>query len=65
MKKELWVELSDEQSEKVVGGVGSGSFPGAGVNGWSGNGHGGGLFHAGFSPGTQNTAGVWVPGDKS
>ena len=37
-KKELFKDLSDEQAEKVVGGVGrvfdDGSPAGAGVNGW-------------------------------
>ena len=35
-KKELFTDLSDEQTEKVVGGVGSGPAPGAGANGWGG-----------------------------
>jgi len=35
MKKEqLFTELSDEQAEKVVGGVGRGPGPGAGANAW-------------------------------
>ena len=58
MKKELWDELSDEQSEKVVGGVGAGTSGGnsAGFDGWNGNGNRAdgdqGLFGAGqgFGP---------------
>ena len=72
-KKDLWVELSDEQSEKVVGGVGSGNPPGAGINGWFGGPSAGtnGLINAGFSaPGSAGSPGqsgitVTVPGDKS
>jgi hypothetical protein len=57
MKKEqLFTELSDEQAEKVVGGVGvqgggQGGGAGAGTNGWGAAGtvsEGGGLCHAGF-----------------
>ena len=54
MKYEAWEELSDQQCEMVVGGVGSGPFPGAGKNGWGipGTPSGGhGLFSAGFVPG--------------
>ena len=35
-KKQLLTELTDEQCEKVVGGVGVGPKPGAGINGWFG-----------------------------
>ena len=35
-KEQLFTDLSDEQAEKVVGGVGAGGFPGAGAKGWSG-----------------------------
>ena len=53
----LWNELSDEQSEKLVGGVGIGPTPGesAGVQGWFGTGDGpqgpedNGLTKAGFT----------------
>ena len=55
MKHEAWEELSDQQCEMVVGGVGAGPFPGAGINGWGcgscpSAGHG--LFSAGFVPGS-------------
>ncbi len=55
MKNEqLLIDLSDEQCEKVVGGVGAGPFPGAGSAGWFGGppGSGHGLFGAdqGFGP---------------
>jgi len=56
-KKQLLTDLTDEQCEKVVGGVGIGASPGesAGVAGWFGNGpHG--LFGAGKTPGSM-TAG--------
>lgn len=51
------MDLSDEQAEKVVGGVGlagggQGGLGGAGENGWGVEGtpsFGGGLCHAGFS----------------
>ncbi len=33
-KTVLWDDLTDEQSEKLVGGVGAGDAPGAGANGW-------------------------------
>ena len=51
-KQQLWIDLSDEQSEKLVGGVGIGASPGssAGVQGWFGDG-GHGLFGAGKTPG--------------
>ena len=63
-KKQLWIDLSDEQAEKVVGGVGIGADPGssAGVQGWFGDGEGPpdpsdhGLFGAGKMPGSM-TAG--------
>ncbi len=58
MKEEqLLMDLSDEQCEKVVGGVGIGANPGesAGVAGWFGNGPNG-LFGAGKVPGSM-TAG--------
>ena len=62
-------ELTDDQSEKVVGGVGSGPVPGAGIAGWGAPGTpsaGHGLLSAGFSaPGEQMTVGavtVTVPG---
>ncbi len=57
-KKELFKDLSDEQAEKVVGGVGRvldggpGTGAGAGVNGWGAGGtpsEGHGLLSAGFS----------------
>ena len=63
MKNEkLFVDLSDEQSEKVVGGVGVGDAPGAGIAGWFGNGNAAdgdqGLVGAGFTaPGVQHTPG--------
>ena len=71
-KKELFRDLSDEQAEKVVGGVGAGARPGAGINGWFGGPSAGtnGLINAGFSPGTAITktlpSGVMVtvPGPK-
>ena len=53
MKNEqLLIDLSDEQCEKVVGGVGIGADPGssAGVQGWFGDGDHG-LFGADKSPG--------------
>ena len=65
MKEEqLLIDLSDEQCEKVVGGVGIGDTPGssAGVQGWFGDGEGPpdpsdhGLFGAGKVPGSM-TAG--------
>ena len=61
----LWNDLTDEQSEKLVGGVGIGATPGmsAGVQGWFGNGEGPpdpsdhGLFGAGFVPGGMTAGG--------
>jgi len=58
-KKQLWIDLSDKQAEKVVGGVGIGASPGssAGFAGWFGNGgppmddSDNGLFRAGKTPG--------------
>jgi hypothetical protein len=74
MKNEqLLIDLSDEQCEKVVGGVGKGASPGssAGFFGWgtSPNQSDGpnGLFRAGFTPGDFNpnsTPSVVVPGPK-
>ena len=75
-KKELFTDLSDKQTEKVVGGVGrvgagSGHKAGAGVNGWGAPGTpsaGHGLISAGFSPGATNpnsNGKVVVPGSKS
>ena len=68
----LITELTDEQSEKVVGGVGSGPVPGAGIAGWGAPGTpsaGHGLLSAGFSaPGASNPQSavtVTVPGTKS
>ncbi len=68
-KTSLWNDLTDEQSEKLVGGVGSGDVPGAGIAGWNGDGtHG--LAGAGFAPpGVQMTVGandltVTTPGPK-
>jgi len=75
MKKEqLLTDLSDEQCEKVVGGVGIGNLSGAGssagVQGWFGNGAGppdptdNGLFGAGFMPGYMTTPSgnvIWIP----
>ena len=46
MREVLLTDLSDEQCEKVVGGVGAGGFPGAGAAGWNGDGSHG-LFGAG------------------
>ena len=70
-KQQLWIDLSDEQAEKVVGGVGIGATPGssAGVNGWFGGPSAGtnGLFNAGFTPGDSNpnsAVPVIVPGPR-
>ena len=70
--KKLAAELTDEQLKKVVGGVGSGTPPGAGINGWGAPGTpsaGGGLLNAGFTaPGAINlnaAVTVTVPGTKS
>ena len=70
--KKLAAELTDEQLKKVVGGVGAGPTPGAGINGWGAPGTpsaGGGLINAGFSPpGAANpnsAVQVTVPGSKS
>ena len=69
----LWNDLTDEQSEKLVGGVGIGPNPpgSAGVAGWFGGpqvtGEQQGLFNAGFTPGDSITAGpnnIIVPGPK-
>ena len=64
-KDQLWTELSDEQCQKVVGGVGRGETPGtsAGFNGWGAApnpsaGHG--LFSAGFVPGFNPNSAVSV-----
>ena len=70
--EKLFVDLNDDQAEKVVGGVGQGTTPGssAGFNGWGAEGspsEGGGLFHAGFTPGDFNphsAVNVVVPGPK-
>ena len=78
MKKEqLLMDLTDEQCEKVVGGVGitgdGFAMAGAGTQGWFGNGSGppdpsdNGLTRAGFLPGTMKMAGpnhIMVPGAK-
>ena len=79
MKNEqLLIDLSDEQCEKVVGGVGrlgggQGGGAGAGTQGWFGNGSpppdgsNNGLDGAGFTPGDMNShsaVGVMVPGAK-
>ena len=78
MKEEqLLIDWSDEQCEKVVGGVGIGATPGtsAGVQGWFGDGEGPpdpsdhGLFGAGFMP-AHIDAGksgnrIIVPGERS
>jgi hypothetical protein len=59
MKQEqLLTDLTDEQCEKVVGGVGIGPNPGgsAGFNGWGAGGsvtEGHALFHAGKAPGSM------------
>ena len=77
-KEQLLTDLTDEQCEKVVGGVGIGATPetSAGVNGWFGgpnrSGIERGLNHAGFTPqGADNilmsgsdNMGTIVPGDK-
>ena len=75
---QLLMDLTDEQCEKVVGGVGrivvGGPMPGAGLNGWGAPGTpsaGHGLINAGFSPpGVPMMAGssgihVGTPGDKA
>ena len=49
-KKELFTDLSDEQTEKVVGGVGSGPAPGHGANGWG--------FDTPFNPSGNQNAGL-------
>jgi len=73
-KSSLWNDLTDEQSEKLVGGVGAGTNPGAGAFGWGAGGQpsdGHGLISAGFTaPGANQPTGdsgvnVTVPGDKS
>ncbi len=73
MKNEqLFMDLTDEQCEKVVGGVGAGPGPGAGVNGWFGGPSPGtnGLINAGFdAPGEKTVRGnsgvaVTSPGEK-
>ena len=72
-KKQLWIDLSDEQAEKVVGGVGAGPGPGAGINGWFGGPSAGtnGLINAGFNaPGVKTLRGnsgiaVTSPGPKT
>ncbi len=55
MKKEqLLTDLSDEQCEKVVGGVGAGDDPaGAGTQGW---------FGRGSFPGDPNNTGLFGSG---
>ena len=78
MKEEqLLMDLTDEQCEKVVGGVGilgpNFAGAGAGTQGWFGNGAGppdptdNGLTRAGFTPGNKMFAGpneIMVPGRK-
>ena len=73
-KQKLFTALTDEQSEKVVGGVGQGeAIAGAGTQGWFGNGSGppdpsdNGLFGSGQfsgpvpkSPGKSGIT-VWNP----
>jgi len=70
-KTALWNDLTDEQSEKLVGGVGRGDIgPGAGINGWGvGPSAGHGLISAGFTaPGVLNpnsAVRVTNPGPKA
>ncbi len=68
-KTSLWDDLTDEQSEKLVGGVGAGEEAGAGTAGWSGNDNDAGLRLAGFTapPVTENddsAVRVVVPGPR-
>jgi hypothetical protein len=70
--KQLWMDLSNEECRKVVGGVGIGDTPGtaAGFNGWGAPpnpsaGHG--LLGAGFEAGDSMIAGesgntIQIPG---
>ena len=78
MQKKLWTDLSDEQAQSVVGGVGvvqeGGSVFGAGFYGWIGGANHlnpedhKGLITAGFTPGTYMDAGpnsISLPGTKA
>lgn len=75
MQTKFWTDLSDEQAEKVIGGVGvvkEGSYTfGEGFYGWFGGPNHmdpadhKGLINAGFSPGTFADAGpntISLPG---
>jgi len=72
MNEEKDEELTDEQSENVIGGVGAGTPPGYGTAGWFGGPSEGehGLSQAGYTaPGEQFIAGesgqqITTPGEK-
>ena len=73
MKKQVVIaELTKDQLKWVVGGVGAGAIPGAGISGWglrSGPSFGNGLVSAGFSPpgalNPNSAVQVTVPGQKA